>query len=187
LPSDVDVTSFLGFASTVNNPGGLRRTDQTGCGGTYPVNFAPCDATIFDDNLGLRPNAVTIRFASPVAGGGSQFASTVYVGPITAQLQAFNSADVLLESFTLSGFTTGAADNSAPFLGIVRTQADITRLEFSILPYEVGDLGIFEAVGINRVELLIAAPIPEPAASLLLILGLPFAALAAKRRWPNKA
>lgn len=178
----VEVSSFGGLAATVSNPVGLRRADQTGCGGTYPANFAPCDATIFGNDLRARPNALTIDFASPVTGGGSQFASTVYAGPITAQLKAFDSAGVLLESYTLDGITTGAADNSALFLGIVRAQADIARLEFSVLPYEVSGLGTFEAVGINRVELLVAAPIPEPAAALLMLLGLPLAALAAQHR-----
>jgi hypothetical protein len=127
---------------------------------------------------------LTIDFASPVIGGGSQFASTVYTGPITAQLKAFDSAGVLLESYTLEvpAYPNGAADNSAPFLGIVRAQADISRLEFSALPYEIVGLGVFEAVGINRVELLAAAPIPEPTAAWLMLLGLPVAALAAQRR-----
>lgn len=182
LGQQAEVSSFGGLAATVSNPGGLRRADQTGCGGTYPVNFAPCDATIFGNDLFARPNAVTINFASPVIGGSSQFASTVYLGPITAQLKAFDSAGVLLESYTLEGVTTGAEDNSAPFLGIVRAQADIARLEFSVLPYEVVGLGVFEAVGINRVELLAAAPIPEPSAALLMLLGMPLAALVAQRR-----
>jgi hypothetical protein len=181
LGNSASVESFLGLAAAVSTPGTLRRADQTGCGGTYPANFAPCDATIFGNDLFARPNAVTVSFDSPVAGGGSQFASTVYVGPITAQLKAFDSAGVLLESYTLEGITTSAADNSALFLGIVRAQADITRLEFSVLPYQVGSLGVFEAVAINRVELL-TSPIPEPSAALLLIFGLPLDALAAQRR-----
>jgi hypothetical protein len=186
-PGQIEVDSFLGLAATVSNPGGLRRADQSGgCGGSYPANFAPCDATIFGDNQRLRPNAVTIDFASPVTGGGSQFASTVHVGAITAQLKAFDSAGALLESYTLEGFTNSAADNSAVFLGIVRAQADISRLEFSVLPFQVGS-ETFEAVGINRVELLAAAPIPEPAAALLMLLGLPLAALAAQRRRLNPA
>ena len=110
----------------------------------------------------------------------------MYAGPITAQLKAFDSAGVLLESYTLEGITTSAADNSALFLGIVRAQADITRLEFSVLPYQVGSLGVFEAVAINRVELL-TSPIPEPSAALLLIFGLPLDALAAQRRRRHQA
>jgi hypothetical protein len=179
--SSASVDSFLGQEATVIGRNALRRADQTGCGSTYPANFAPCDASIFGDDLFQRPNAVTISFDSPVAGAGSRFASTVYLGPITAQLKAFDSAGVLLESYTLEGITTGAADNSAPLLGTVRGQADIARLEFSALPYEIVGLGVFEAVAINRVELL-TAPIPEPSAALLLMLGLPLAALAAQRR-----
>jgi hypothetical protein len=177
------VNSFGGLAASVSNFGGLRRADQTGCGGNYPANFAPCDATIFGDGLFNRPNALTIDFASPVSGGGSQFASTVYTGPITAQLKAFDSAGVLLESYTLEvpAFTNGAADNGAPFLGIVRASADISRLEFSALPYEIAGLGTFEAVAINRIELL-TSPIPEPSSAWLLMLGLPLAAWAAQRR-----
>jgi hypothetical protein len=185
----IEVSSFAGLTAEVSNPGGLRRADQTGpsgCLGTYPANFAPCDATIFGDLQRNRPNAVTIDFSSPVSGGGSQFASTVYTGPITAQLKAFDSAGVLLESYTLEGITTSAADNSAPFLGIVRAQADIARLEFSALPYLAGG-EVWEAVGINRVELLVAAPIPEPAAALLWLLGLPLAALAAQRGRQRRA
>jgi hypothetical protein len=179
-----EVSSFAGLAATVSNPRSLRRADQTGpagCLGTYPANFAPCDATIFGDLQRNRPNALTIDFSSPVSGGGSQFASTVYTGPITAQLKAFDSAGVLLESYTLDGITTSAADNSAMFLGIVRAQADIARLEFSALPYVAGG-EVWEAVGINRVELLAAAPIPEPSAALLMLLGMPLAALVAQRR-----
>lgn len=180
--NSASVLSSLGLEATASTPGALRRADQTGCGGTYPANFAPCDATIFGDNLFARPNAVTVSFVNPVAGGGSQFASTVYAGPITAQLKAFDSSGVLLESYTLAGTTTSASDNSAIFLGIVRAQADIARLEFSVLPYEIVGFGTFEAVAINRVELLTAAPIPEPAAALLMLLGLPLAALVAQRR-----
>ena len=78
----VEVDSFLGLTATVSNPYSLRRADQTGCGGNYPANFAPCDATIFGPTQVGGPNAVTISFDSPVLGGGSQFASTIALVPI---------------------------------------------------------------------------------------------------------
>jgi hypothetical protein len=180
IGNSASVASFGGLTATVSNPGGLRRADQTGCGGTYPANFAPCDATIFGDSLFARPNAVTVSFDSPVAGGGAQFASAVYLGPVTFTIVAFDAAGFILEGYALDGVTTGAADNSAPFLGILRPQADIARLEFGALPYTVPNTGVFEAVGINRVELA-TSPIPEPAAAWLLMLGLPLAAWAAQR------
>ena len=105
------------------------------------------------------------------AGGGSctgfQFASN---------FAACDSAGVLLETWSADGTTNGVADNSAVFLGISRQQADIARLDFSLV-------GFNRYFGINRVELdrmasVVSPPgtVPEPSSLLLALLALPLAA-----------
>lgn len=184
--------SQLGLSATVSNPpaSGMWRVTQSGgssaacnLGHQYAGNFAPCDAVLASANSANADNRISILFASPIAGGGAQFADAASYGNFTATLSAFDAAGALLETWSLGGTTNGAADDSAIFLGISRQQADIARLDFSAS-------GFNRYFAINQVEIDRTAPVPdpdpngvpEPSTWLLAALALPWMARRGLRR-----
>ena len=183
LTSALSVSSDQGLSAQVTNPPtpGMWRVSQGGCGGVFnfPANFANCDAVLLNANTNDPANLISIAFASAVAGGGAQFSQAATLGNFTAVLSAYDSSGALLETFSLGGTTTGAADNSAVFLGISRQQADIARLDFSAV-------GFNRYFGINRVELDRTAPtigtVPEPSTLWAAGLALPLLLWRSRRR-----
>ena len=182
LTSALSVSSDQGLSAQVSNLPTPRmwRVSQGGCGEfNFPANFANCDAVLLSANTSDPANLISIAFATPVAGGGAQFAQAATYGDFTAFLSAYDSTGTLLETFSLGGTTTGAADNSAVFLGISRQQADIARLDFSAV-------GFNRYFGINRVELDRTAPtigtVPEPSTLWAAGLALPLLLWRSRRR-----
>ncbi|MFQ3594595.1 MAG: PEPxxWA-CTERM sorting domain-containing protein [Sphingomonadaceae bacterium] len=169
-PTPLVVFSNLGVPATVDSTGGnVSRSVQ----GPGPFgNFTPGDFLIRMEPL---PN-LTIQFASPVAGVGTQWA-TNFAGPFGARLTAFDSADMLVGSVTRDGLAGGGADGSAIFLGLRSSSVNISRvlftIDFSTLPNDI--------FFVNRV-LLTSTPIPEPATWAMLIAGFGMIGCAARRR-----
>lgn len=173
------VLSDAGQAVDVSVPNTFWRTEQ----GPFQANFLPGEAMIAS-GYGSGSNTATLRFATPLAGVGAQFANTVYYGPFTARVEAFDAQGLLLESHTRDGETTGAANGSAIFLGVLRPQNDIARVDFSVLPYTYPGAGpgeFFTRFAINQVTLTTVSPVPEPAAAVLALLGLPLLLRAGRR------
>jgi hypothetical protein len=113
-------------------------------GGTYDGNFAQGDWLIITFST-PGPPQIALSFKEPLRSVGAQIAGNNY-GPYTAQIKAFNH-NKPLGSFTENGNLTTLADNSAIFLGVQSTQANITDVIFTVT---MG--GASETVVINQVE-----------------------------------
>lgn len=127
-------------------------------------NFAP-GTLVLDVYYG---GTITLSFPHGIYGGGAQFAvpslaNTSGTGPFTAQIAAYGQNHNLLASFSGSGNFSAAADNSAPFFGILDSTPDIYSISFTALtPHDSTFLGDFDFF----------APVPEPATPSLLGMGL---------------
>jgi hypothetical protein len=177
--SSFTTSTVNGIGVTVSGTASMTFATQVGPGscGTYPVNFAPCDRTLLNGNVSFS-NPITLSFATLVSGGGAQFADAATYGPIVARLTAYDSLGNVLESYTRNGVTNGNADDSAIFLGIQRSQADIAKLEFNLTSSST-----FFFFGINRVSVSTAVtPIPEPQTWALFALGLVAVAFRSRSR-----
>ena len=154
LPTEPGITPPLVF-QTLQPPSGI------------PTNFASGDFVLL---TGLNPRTfpavgnpgpLTITFAQPVLGAGTQIAvddTTEFTG----FLQAYDTADNLLGSFQLLGTSSTDLDNSAIFLGISSDTANISRLVFSSsVPNR--------AVGINSLSLVTNRSVPEPSLTIGLL------------------
>jgi hypothetical protein len=81
---------------------------------------------------GKESDPTTLDFgATAVAAGGAQIQSSRY-GKFTAQVQALDASGNVLASFTEVGDSTGAGDNSAIFIGISSSSANIHQIALSL-------------------------------------------------------
>ena len=95
-----------------------------------------------------------------------------------ATINAYDSLDVLIATFTTPGVSSPAGDNSAILLGVLDTSPSIARMEFVAFP----SFDLPEALnnfGINQLDV---ATVPEPSALLLLGLGLGAFGMRMRRR-----
>ena len=182
-PSGTNLTNP--FTTTTN--GGLSFTESQAShfsmrvnqGSGWNGNFAPGDALLFTDGP-FGP--ITIDFATAILGVGFQIqANTVNNTPFTATLTAFDSMGNMLGSpFMVAGISNNAADNSAPFLGILDTLPEISRIVF-----DTDGQGGF-AINLMSIRTAPAASVPESGASGLLLglacVGLFLAQRCGKRR-----
>ena len=74
---------------------------------------------------------LNLDFSSPVQAVGAQIQADVD-GLFTATIGAYDSNDSLLNSFTVTGLSTNAGDNSAIFIGLSDTSNTIAAVDFSI-------------------------------------------------------
>ncbi|MGK7894007.1 MAG: hypothetical protein AB4372_10380 [Xenococcus sp. (in: cyanobacteria)] len=135
-----------------------------------PTNFADGDfILITGSDQGFfpspgNPSPITIDFATPVTGAGTQIAVEDTFS-FLASVSAFDKEGNLLDSFSLPGTSSVAVDNSAVFLGVVSEEANVSRLVYSSsVPNR--------AIGINTVSIRSNhTTIPEPATifSLLIV------------------
>jgi hypothetical protein len=94
--------------------------------GTYDGNFAGGDILVTAGST----IGITLRFEKPVKTVGTQLGSNTF-GSFTAKIQAFNKRR-LLSTFTEIGATTTSADNSAIFLDVTDTKAEITSVVYTV-------------------------------------------------------
>jgi hypothetical protein len=142
---------------------------QTGFPPTgIPTNFADGDFLLFtgaDFRTFPAPgnsNPITIDFATPVIGAGTQIAVDDTLS-FTANVSAFDNEGNLLDSFSLPGTSSLALDNSALFLGVVSEEANIARLVYSSsVPNR--------AIAINTLSISNETKIPESSSLLGLLI-----------------
>ncbi len=185
VPTAVLFSTFGGSAVVLDRPGGTSVTiNYQVAPGTFgpgaSAGFRVGDAVL---SPGISPGEIySLTFGTPIRGGGLQITS-FFLGAYTARVEAFGVGNVSLGSFQRAGVTTGAADDSALFLGILSDTADIVRVEYSsvagpVIPLRiiVNQFDFLSALGNGpgpkpRPEFVPPPPIPEPSAVALLCLG----------------
>ena len=148
-----------------------------------PTNFPDGDFLLFTGAaFGSFPAPgnsapITIDFATPVNGAGTQIAVDDTFS-FTASVSAFDDAGNLLDSFSAPGTSSIELDNSALFLGVLSEEANIARLVYSSSVEN-------RAIGINTVSINDGTTIPEPSMifGLLIIAGSSIYGFASKSRY----
>lgn len=176
LPASVSSAGGVGASVSNGGGGGLWRFDEGA--GSFLGNFASGDAllaTLFE------PGPISIRFDTGLSSIGAQIMANDY-GAFDGVISVYDDADLLLETYTVAGTASDAADNSALFLGITRNAGDIRRVDFAVSASAFGNLDL----AINQMDLragrIIVNPTPEPASLALLLLALAGSGIATRRR-----
>lgn len=168
--NSVATAAFFGTTVTVSTDTAtaMERRDQ---GTGWAGNFAAGDALLWTRNV---DNAkLILDFSQNVWGGGAQIQADLY-GSFTGTLEAYDAGNNLLGSFNLAGNSTAAGDNSAIFMGIFSTDADVRRLVFFTNNAK-------QDFAINQLEFLECVTV-VPLPGTLLLLGSGLASLAWLRR-----
>ena len=150
-PSNISSNTAT-ITATVSMPSeDFQRVDQsTGWAG----NFASGDHLLWT----VVPNngPIVITFDNPVKGAGAQI-QTDFFGPFTATIHVYDASNTLIGSFNSAGNSTGDADNSAIFLGVMDTSPTIKRIEYSV----ISSAPPFNDFAINQLDLIDPSqPIP---------------------------
>lgn len=155
-------------SATLNNPNGaFRRIDEFPAG-SWNGSFASGDALLWTNFN--SPGPMQITFNSPVFGAGAQI-NDDFQSAFVATLNVYDTSNVLLASFSLPGVTTPTHDNSAVFLGVTDSVAEIGRIDYLLTNGH--------DFAINRLDIDTVGPaappsgaVPEPASLLLVASGL---------------
>ena len=147
-------------------------------GAMVPTNFANGDYVLF---TGFKPGSgvpalgnpgpISIAFSHPVAAAGTQIATDDALVSYSATIDAYDSNNLLLGSFSVPTTSSTALDNSAVFLGVSSDVANIASIKiYSNLTSQ--------AIGINTLSI---ETVPESSTSLASIL-IVLASFATKKR-----
>jgi hypothetical protein len=172
----IAVHGVSGLEVTVSQvSGSFTRLDQSSPG-SWPGNFTPGDKLLSTKTTVSATGPVSLVFNSPVQGVGAQI-QAFSTGAFTASIEAFNSSNASLGSFTLAGDSNAKADNSAIFIGILSNAVDISKVVFGV-PVATANAQDFLING-PRIQV---APVPEPKTYTMLMAGLGLLGLIARRR-----
>jgi hypothetical protein len=166
VPNPFAITSTGGNTLTVSQlTGPFERRDQGFPSGGWNGNFAPGDHLLWTrGNLGSS-GPITLDFGSlGIFAAGAQIQPNMADGSgFTARITALDASGNVLGTFTETGVSNNAADNSAIFIGIGSDSTAISKLEFS-LDAATSPLGDF---AINQ----LAFAVPEPSSLALFAAG----------------
>ena len=165
-----NVTSNKGATTTLSKPDGVIYADVQKPNGPWGGNFAPNDYLLYNGpQFGINSSPLTITFATPVFGAGAQIGVNVATSSdylFDATIKAFSSDNTLLFTHVFKDLVmNNKADNSANFIGILSTSAEIASIEISVpasTSYGTNDFAINQ-LDINAV--------PEPSTFALAGLG----------------
>lgn len=171
----VGVTGVPGLTATVSESGtSLERRDQ---GTGWQGNFADGSELLW---TGLGPTEgggpITLVFSAPIYGFGA-FIESDFMGSYVAQIAAFDASSNSLGVFTVGGVQT-LGGGVAPFLGILSSSADISRIVYSLTVSP----GLGQDLAISNGIVQTQTAVPEPASLLLLGTGLVGVATRYRRR-----
>ena len=157
--------------------GKLTRQNE---GSAWAGNFAKGDFLLSTGEARFFPEGpISISFLTGLSAIGAQIQTRAYAPPDFDGVISVYDKTSLLETYTRhDGHSTDRADNSAIFLGITRSTADIFRVEFTT------NSPTFE-FALNQVDLIAGVPtgpLPEPSGLPLLALALLGSTLLMRRR-----
>lgn len=173
--SSASVTSDLGAAATAScqteTTGVQRILEHRIQGSDWSGDFAPGDNLLWAYGGILGPvYSIFIDFLNPVAGAGAQIQADTG-GIFIATLLAYGTDDTtVLASYSLDGISGYRGDNSAIFIGVMDTLADIGAIRFSVLSTNDVNEPAINRLSLNHTG--IPAPVPEPSTMFLLSAGL---------------
>lgn len=121
LSAPLRVHSRNGVQLKVSSSGNFLRLDEgSGIKGKFPSG----DKLLF---LEFSDSAITIDFATPIFGVGTQIQRAFY-GAFTGVIEAFDRSGKSLGKFSVRGNSDNAGDGSAPFIGVLSKTANISRI-----------------------------------------------------------
>jgi PEP-CTERM motif len=155
------ITSNGGVTLSVSQVGAnnFERRDQ---GNGWNGNFAPGDHLLW--TAGANGPVTMSYTVGGVSAIGTQLQSDAF-GAFTATITAFDSSNNVLGSFTENGNSTPNADNTAIFLGVTSSSADIFKITYSVTS------GLGQDFGMNQLDFT-SGPSSTPEPSTLAIAGL---------------
>jgi len=155
--------------------GTLNRFDE---GTDYTGNFAIGDQLLSQPFLS---DVMTVGFSAPVRGFGTQIQPLDFTGAFTAYVAVLTN-DSLNQTFMVTGNSTTAENNSAPFIGVTSTLADIIGMQFLV---DIGNPSFPRegALAINRMDV----KVPEPLTLSLFSVGLAGIGAMRRRKKAHKA
>ena len=179
-PSFTDVPN--GFVTPVPAISGLTITGTQASGGDFeridqgPLdwngNFAPQEALLWS----VFGGPMTFTFSNAIMAFGAQIAADDF-GAFTARIEAFDASNASLGFFLTNGLASSAANDSAPFVGLLSDRRDIRKITLS-LTTSGGGAG-------DPTDFAISSPViqavPEPVTLVLVGSGLA-GALVRRRR-----
>jgi hypothetical protein len=124
LGSPQQIIATDGSGGSVSSAGGNFELRNQGFG--WSGNFAPGTHLLWDRQAG--PD-ITIRFANPVSSAGAQIQAD-YFGPFTAEIIAYDLIGNVIGTVSENGVSTSSGDNSAIFIGLTSSSADIGEVKF---------------------------------------------------------
>ena len=160
VPNPFSVTSSGGLDLTISKTFGPFQTAQqsSAADGPFSANFGPRDALISTTRQTTGP--VTITFSSLVSGAGTQVES-FQNGAFNATIEALDSQGNSLGSFSVPGIARygGSGDNTAPFVGVLSSSANIASLRIN------GEREPGTGFAFNRLDIVSqpdSTSVPEP-------------------------
>ena len=183
----------LGPDGTITNPftipvpgvGGLQMTtsqlqnsfERRNQGNGWGGNFGEGERVLYSDGSNAP---MTFEFTDGIAGFGAQIQANWW-GDFTAVISAYDASDVLLGTYSRLGVSTGNGDDSAIFIGILSSSADIRKIVLSV-PVATGDIQDF-ALNSPSIQLARSSTrgIANPEPASMILLGTGVAGLIARR------